>query len=453
MHYTFEHQQEDPFYFDREGLEQIASIETVNDGLRFFKEKRVLDVDQSQTRLWAQVEDSALQYPCAVEICAAEDELVLECSCQDGSGICCHMVAALYAYAEQKDAVGQLFSAVDSAIRDRVQRGRTEVKVEHLGGEPWFGVWQAETVASATHFPRRYQVVIRSLKKRANLSLVRNKQNLFDNVINEDATEDVVGVSKKLLDTLIEDLSGSRQATDEAAQTTAENVEHATANVASIEPNPSRYTDQEQEAAISHCIEALQQAFGLRIEQIFGSGGGLVVVLDQVDSDDDLRAEGLSKHVPVALIDRLALKGLQRLGGATPLAGMHNYYDVATSQALKSESRLQRQAGEKIDAARLLLDQQMPDSAVDLALTALLCAVADRAGRETPLGRTEAGVWAYAEALPGGILDYDQIGLLLRALSFAQGGDIPAELATVLVDDVTCFCDSVRSRSAGHSIE
>ncbi len=1005
MQYTIAHQQEDPFYFDREGLEQVASTETVNDGLRFFKEKRVLDVDQSQTRLWAQVEDAELQNPCAVEVCASDDELVLECTCHEGVDMCVHMVAVLYAYAEQKEAVGQLFSAVDSAIRDRVQRGRTEVKVEHFGGEPWFGVWQAETVASATHFPRRYQVVIRSLKRRANLcncpdfqvnqlgtckhieavlhkiskrkdfskiaklpapvsyvyldweasdapqlrlhrhgvltsemepllddyfdaegcfrgrlpddffrfteraegfpdlyigedardfarhlaadaahrlraekihtqilasdgrlpglktrlypyqiqgvaflagigralladdmglgktlqsiaaaswlqehegvkkilvicpaslkqqwareierftgrsvqllqgsaaergvqyrrdadffivnyelilrdlsiindtlrpdliimdeaqriknwrtkiatavkripsryafvltgtplenrledlyslvqvvdqrilgplwrylvdfhvtdergkvlgyrnlsllrkrlapimlrrdrrlvrdqlpdkivqrldvvmtakqrelhdsalsaagqlaqiakrrsltpseqnrllaalqqarmacnaaglvdketsgapkldelevileetclqsgmkavvfsqwermtqlvevrlkrmglgcvrlhggvptasrgklmdrfreddavqvfistdaggvglnlqsasvlinldipwnpavleqrnarihrlgqtrtvqimnmvsadsyeehvfSLVRNKQNLFDNVVNEDATEDVVGVSKKLLDTLIEDLSGSRQAADEAAQTTTENAGQATATVPSIEPKPSRYTDQEQEAAISHCIEALQQAFGLRIEQIFGSGGGLVAVLDQVNSDDDRLAEDLSKHVPIALIDRLALKGLQRLGGATPFAGMNNYYDAATSQTLRSETRLQRGAGEKIEAARLLLGQQMSDSAVDLALTALLCMMADRAGREVPLSRSEVGIWAYKEALPGGILNQDQVGLLMRALSFVQGGDIPAELATVLVDDV-----------------
>ena len=38
------------------------------------------------------------------------------------------------------------------------------------------------------------------------LSLVRNKQSLFDNVISEDACEDVVGVSKKLLETLLKDL-------------------------------------------------------------------------------------------------------------------------------------------------------------------------------------------------------------------------------------------------------
>lgn len=33
--------------------------------------------------------------------------------------------------------------------------------------------------------------------------------------------------------------------------------------------------------AIRHCIETPQQALGPRIERIFGSGGGLVAVLDR----------------------------------------------------------------------------------------------------------------------------------------------------------------------------
>ncbi|MBE0502305.1 MAG: SWIM zinc finger family protein, partial [Desulfuromonadales bacterium] len=119
--------------------------------------------------LWAQVEDETFANPCMVEITATDNALLLKCDCCDGEEVCSHMVATLYAYADQKESAGQLFSAVDSAIRDRVQRGRTEVQVELLSGEPWFGIWQAETIASATHFPKRYRVTIRSLESRANL--------------------------------------------------------------------------------------------------------------------------------------------------------------------------------------------------------------------------------------------------------------------------------------------
>ena len=49
------------------------------------------------------------------------------------------------------------------------------------------------------------------------LSLVQNKQNLFDNVIGEDGAEDVVGVSPKLLETLLENLAPPKTAREEEA--------------------------------------------------------------------------------------------------------------------------------------------------------------------------------------------------------------------------------------------
>jgi hypothetical protein len=51
----------------------------------------------------------------------------------------------------------------------------------------------------------------------------------------------------------------------------------------------------------------------------------------------------------------------------------------------------------------------------------------------------EVGVWAYAEALLQGIIDQDQVGLLMRALSFAQGGSAPAHLVSALLDDAANF--------------
>lgn len=1002
-------QHEDAFFFDREGLEAVASTELVGEGLRCFKEHRVVAVDQDQARLWAQVEDEVLEEPCMIEIVATDDTLLLACDCRDGAEICRHMVAALYAYADQKESAGQLFSAADTAIRDRIQRGRTEVRVEHLSGQPWFGDWQAETIASATHFPRRYKVAIRSLKHRANLctcpdfltnqlgtckhieavlhkigkrkdfrkiknlpaplsyvylawdvdeapqlqlhrsgsltpelqdlldgyfdaagrfsgrlpddffrfselmesradlhlgedalayarqlasdathrlraerirsrilagdgrlpgvkarlypyqiegvaflagtgralladdmglgktlqaiaaaswlrehegvrktlvicpaslkqqwareierftgrevqiiqgpaaergaqyrresdffivnyelilrdfsvinetlrpdlivmdeaqriknwrtkiatavkripsryafvltgtplenrledlyslmqvvdpkvlgplwrylvdfhvtdergkvlgyrnlsllrkrlapimlrrdrrlvreqlpdrivqrldvdmtpkqrelhdtamsaagrlaqiartrpltpseqnrllaalqqarmacnaaglvdketpgapkldeledilseiclqsglkavvfsqwermtqlvearlkrmglgcvrlhggvptarrgalmdrfrdddaiqvfistdaggvglnlqsgavlinldvpwnpavleqrnarihrlgqtrtvqiitmvaadsyeeqvlGLVRNKQDLFDNVVGEDAVEDVVGVSKKLLETLVEDLAGPPPAGEEGEPVKPEPTEP----VASTEPRTSgATTERELEEAIGRCIAALQQAFGTRIERIFGSGGGLVAVMDRVDAEADRLAEQLSTEVPVALIDRLALKGLQRLGGGSPLAEARSYFDATTAEGKPSESRLRRQAREKLSAARLLFEQQLHDSALEMVLAALLRAAADKAGRDFPLSRAEVGIWAYAEALPSGILDQEQVGMVMRAVSFVQGGEAPADLVSALLDDAACFVASL----------
>lgn len=272
--------------------------------------------------------------------------------------------------------------------------------------------------------------------------LVRNKQNLFDNVVSEDATEDVVGVSKKLLDILIEDLTGPK-----TAPLSAEEVEiteePATAAMTTEERQPTETQEDRLALAISHCIEALQQALGPRIERIFGSGGGLVAVLDRVDGEADRLAEQLSTTVPVALIDRLALKGLQRLGTASPLAETSCYFAAAPEEE-PAQSRLSRQANEKITAARLLVDQQLFDSAVEMIFAALLAASADKAGREVPLERSEVGVWAYGEALPQGLLDETQIALLMRALGFAQGGIAPPALVRALLEDAVLFVAAPR---------
>lgn len=274
-------------------------------------------------------------------------------------------------------------------------------------------------------------------------ALVRNKQDLFDNVVNEDATEDVIGVSKKLLETLVEDLAGPVAGVEPGAEETeaapVESPEAQPAAATAPEPTAADTTSQ----AIRQCIEALQQALGPRIERIFGSGGGLVAVLDRVDAEADRLAEQLSARVPVALIDRLALRGLQRLGGGSPLAEAETYFDAATAAGSSGEPLLRRQAREKLTAARLLVDQQLFDSALELVFAALLSAAAHKAGLAAPLNRAEVGVWAYGEALPRGLLDQDQVGLLMQAFSFTQGGAAPAALVNGLLEDAARFVESL----------
>jgi hypothetical protein len=93
---------------------------------------------------------------------------------------------------------------------------------------------------------------------------VRNKQDLFDNVVNEDASEDVIGVSKKLLDTLVENLAGPAAATEPATE--AEPVAPPEAQPAAAASPPPPAADSTT-LAIRQCIEALQQALGPRIER------------------------------------------------------------------------------------------------------------------------------------------------------------------------------------------
>ena len=150
---------EDPFFFDHEALREIAPERIIAEGLRFHREHRVMDIDQSQDRLWADVEDEKDDDPLRVVVDLDEEgNLALDCECSDGQeGICGHQVAALCAYADQKDEEDQILTAADTAIKDRIKRARTEVKRPSISaGKPWFGAWGGGPPAvSATHYSQR----------------------------------------------------------------------------------------------------------------------------------------------------------------------------------------------------------------------------------------------------------------------------------------------------------
>ncbi len=275
------------------------------------------------------------------------------------------------------------------------------------------------------------------------LSLMQGKQHLFDNVIAEDATEDVVGISKKLLETLVEDLTAPQPGPAEAAAE-AEEILETVDTATAAEPAQAALAGKNKadgavEEAIARCIEELQKALGARIERILGSGGGLLAVIDRVDAEADQVAARLSGTVPVAVIDRCTLNGLSRLGAASPVSLSQTYYDASQLTADGGLSRLAALAAEKLQAARVLMEQNCQNSAVELLLSSLLAAAADRAGLDQPIAAPEAGVWIYGEALPKGLLSQEEVGLLMRGITLAQSQSVPESLISGLLDDAQLF--------------
>ncbi len=279
------------------------------------------------------------------------------------------------------------------------------------------------------------------------LSLVQGKRNLFDNVVDAESTEDVVGVSKKLVEVLADDLAGERPAElRTAAEVEAEVPEQeprpAETGADATPPSPSSPEPMERdlETDIRRAILEIQDAFGTRIERILGSGGGLLVVMDRVDEEADRTAAAISGQVPVALIDPRTLGGLQRLGAASPVCEARTLYETARAQSEPRESRLLRQAREKLQGAEVLIQQACPEPAMDLLLGALLAAAAVRAGQHTAPAPLQAGVWLFSEALPKGALTQDQAGLVMRAMALAQGADaVPEPLLRDLAADASIF--------------
>jgi superfamily II DNA or RNA helicase len=266
------------------------------------------------------------------------------------------------------------------------------------------------------------------------LSLVNTKQHLFDNVVKEDATEDVVGVSKKMLDTLIEELAPPKEAGPVERLEEVETDEDKPADM-QMEPE-ARPLDE----AVRDCIQGLQEAFGPRIERIFGSRGSLIAVIDRIDGAAEQVAIDLSRKVPVALIDMLTLSSLNRLGAASPLARAQTFYDAGQdAPSAAGPSRLATMAEEKFNGAKLLMGQGLHTSALDLLLAAQLATAADRAGLDIPKAAAEAGVWVYSEAIPKGILTPEEAGLIMQAVGLSRAPAVPEMLMDQLMKDTAAF--------------
>ncbi|MDI1278422.1 SWIM zinc finger family protein [Methylobacter sp.] len=163
---------DDFFLFDTERLGTLASEDTIKKGLSYFIENRVFALDAQENMLLAQVEGSKPDQPYWVELLRGEDgQLLVNCDCASGRPVCKHAIAALYSYAEQagnQDGGEGIGNTMEEAIAERIKKGRNEVKVKLIGGNLGFGIWQATSLVSATHWQRSYQVHIRSLDARMN---------------------------------------------------------------------------------------------------------------------------------------------------------------------------------------------------------------------------------------------------------------------------------------------
>ncbi|NJD18680.1 MAG: helicase, partial [Gemmatimonadetes bacterium] len=99
-----------------------------------------------------------------------EGELMAECDCPfDWEPVCKHVVATLLSYgARQPVTVVEAEGAARAAVEARVQRGRSEVAVKHVEGDPWLGTWEARSLTSAVTARAPHRVQIRSVTDRLN---------------------------------------------------------------------------------------------------------------------------------------------------------------------------------------------------------------------------------------------------------------------------------------------
>jgi superfamily II DNA or RNA helicase len=275
--------------------------------------------------------------------------------------------------------------------------------------------------------------------------LIAAKRELFLNVVHEDASEDVVGVSKKMvemaLSTLAEDGEQPDEPTREAPEEAGEDGRAAGAEAAAALPAETEGEPAAAEApgaavpsglgdeSLAPLLSRIQSTLGERIERVVAIGGGLVVVAEEVDPTTEALIAQLGCEVPLAVVDRRSWASLSRLGAASPVFGGRVLLEGARARPVEDGIAIR-----KLKAAEALAEAGHPGEALSLATTSMLHAVAGAAGRPPPPPEG-AAVWLYGELVPGGHIRPDQAATISRALALAAAPEVPRELVREVLDD------------------
>ncbi len=250
--------------------------------------------------------------------------------------------------------------------------------------------------------------------------LLDSKRELFLHVVSDEASEDAVGLSKRMVDLALASLeerdeenattaAGPREAPapdpdEEAAAggdagATGELIDAGSAADLGAGGEPDRGMPSGGSAppsgdeSLAPVVARLQEALGHRIERVEAAGGGLVVVTDTVDPATEELAREVGGEVPVAVLDARSWAALSRLG---PLRPAPSSSAAAPPAPPTAASRAER----KLAAARILAAEGHGEEGVALATESMLHAAAASAGLATPPPSERVAVWLHGELVP-----------------------------------------------------
>lgn len=278
--------------------------------------------------------------------------------------------------------------------------------------------------------------------------LIAAKRDLFRNVVTEDASEDVIGVSKKMVEvalaTLSENGAGGQveaedsfesdtgaPAADGGANQEAAADSAGTAPATSIAAPDSTAPPADADESLAPILASLQNALGDRIERVVAYGGNLVVVVDTLESVAESAAQPFAADVPVAVVDARSWAALARLGTSSPVAGARVLVERRESGGAAGGGL----AKQKLAAAEALARGGHHQEALQLAVAAMLHAVSAAAGHPRAPSHDRAAVWLHSEVVPAGVASADQVASIGRGLALAAAGEIPPELSAAVFAD------------------
>ncbi len=336
----------------------------------------------------------------------------------------------------QDDDATQVFISTDAGgVGLNLQSGSALVNLDI----PWNPAVLEQRIARIHRLGQKNKVqiikmVAENSYEESVLKLLMGKQDLFDNVIDPDGEEDVVGVSKRMLETLIEDLS-DKSGPGNQPPSTPLTTPPADDLPLDETPDPEIARQEIEDKAVLICIENIQKEFGSRVERILGTGGGLLVIMAPVHEKDDLFAARLSEEVPVALMEPGTYTGLQRLGSSSPLASMVPLFELQQETNKPVVSPMLILAKEKLRAAEALIDKNCPAVCSELLATSMIAALVSQTETTKPPELAEATVWVYSEAIPQGLLNSEQASIVTRAISLINATTLPDKLLEQILND------------------
>ncbi len=275
--------------------------------------------------------------------------------------------------------------------------------------------------------------------------LIAAKRELFRNVVEEGATEDVVGVSKKMVEMALATLQeegpeepgegqpqpgtagepGGPADTGRPAEAEGPAAAPATLQKSPRAPSPEGET-------LDALVAALQEVLGSALERIVATGGGLAaVVRGEVDPAMEARVAALEGEVPVAVLDSRSWNALTRLGGPSPWSEGQTVMESAPPPPVPP---LPSPAERKLRAAVVLAEGGETAEALALATTSMLLAVAERTGETAPTV-VEGPIWLHAEAIPRKLVNDREAQALSRSLALASVPGVPRELVEAVLAD------------------
>jgi hypothetical protein len=227
-----------------------------------------------------------------------------------------------------------------------------------------------------------------------------------------------------MLETLIDELSPEQEKGPEQPAPLSVPIGEPSENI--VEKTAT--VIDEDDTPLHQLIETIQQVFNTRIERILGTGGGLLVVVDQVNDGDEQAAQDLSQHeLPVAVIDTRTFRSLKRLGVASPVAETRTLFE-SEQTAQQPENPLLKLSQEKLHSAEVLLQQGCTVGVMDLLASALLQKVAGLNDQTQAPTIDASSVWLYTEIVPAQILTQEQASILVRIISLSQSPTVPEVL-------------------------